>query len=1148
MTIPPAGWYDDPGRPGTNYEKYLRYWDGQRWTPHTHVMPIAPATSPYSLQGPPSSSPTPVDPPKAQSPPEAPVEEGSRVEKMVHKANKWMENLTGSGAQAEPTHRRGGKHDSAQTRTNVPEATEQHEEAKKPRARPVSVDDEIARMKARHAQKNQEEDAQREAEERRERAEVDRLAKRRREAEDQARVARLQEDADRRAKEQTAMRAQEEALRRRDAEARAKEQAAMRAQEEALARRDAETRAEAEKRRKEELAAWQAEEDHRIRVAQAESDLYAWRDRGKAFLHEFSTVERNLDLNLTRFQTLIYKYETSRGLEGLILPKVPELTPLLANIFTLRQAGMKESEAAFLREKVEEINSALREAERNKIAALTNPVIKTVYDRNILIIHEALTTATGRKVLLPQLLASLEERQGKMDGHATPSELVYEITAYQTFLASTPEPTMEQESLKDPAKLAEAAGRLRSLSSLRTAYKEAFVARGRELKQKLIEEQVQALPIGRLNPVPGKDEPYVAALREAGIATIGQVLSRDLRYRPIEGVSPRRANAIREVAATIHKDLMLTTGLRFDLSRLTDDENEVLKAISCYLRVQALEVPADLKPALDFFGSWTSRLTKEGGYYSWLTPGLREAMGRRREEILALATQMGWDEDDETFDHLAHFEDNPQAFYEELEATGLIPSGLGDHGQLSEEQITAIDSYPLDARPRNLALRRYQAFGAKFALHQKKVIIGDEMGLGKTIEALATLDHLARNGHTHFLVVCPLAVVENWRREAEKHFSFTIHIIHGNARDDVYHAWRRSGGLGITTYDTLRNVQYNKPPKTLASVVVDEAHYIKNPTSQRSIATVKQILRSEYAILLSGTPLENRIEEFTTLASYVQPELTIDATAHEPTKFRKQVAPAYLRRNQEDVLKELPELIEVEEWLPMSDHDLEWYRAAADDAHWMRLRRAATLAGPKSAKVMKTVELCKEAIESGRKVLIFTYFLDTLEVLKEALKDLKVFGPMDGSSSPLGRQGIIDEYASHSGGAVLLAQITSGGTGLNIQAASTIIIMEPQLKPSIEAQAIARAHRMGQVRTVQVHRLLSMESVDETVHAILNGKQMLFDSLVRVSEAADSSAAAKATDEVEVIDSKKIMAMERERLGITDEAIASSAISSEEDE
>ena len=139
-----------------------------------------------------------------------------------------------------------------------------------------------------------------------------------------------------------------------------------------------------------------------------------------------------------------------------------------------------------------------------------------------------------------------------------------------------------------------------------------------------------------------------------------------------------------------------------------------------------------------------------------------------------------------------------------------------------------------------------------------------------------------------------------------------------------------------------------------------------------------------------------------------------------------------------------------------------------------------------------------------------------------------VFGPLTGSVPANERQNLVDRFSSARHGAVLVAQILAGGVGLNIQAASVVVICEPQLKPTTEAQAIARAHRMGQVQSVQVHRLLSEDCVDQRITELLDGKRRLFNDFARISDMANSTPDAVDLSESELV--REVVAAERQRL------------------
>lgn len=220
-------------------------------------------------------------------------------------------------------------------------------------------------------------------------------------------------------------------------------------------------------------------------------------------------------------------------------------------------------------------------------------------------------------------------------------------------------------------------------------------------------------------------------------------------------------------------------------------------------------------------------------------------------------------------------------------------------------------------------------------------------------------------------------------------------------------------------------------------------------------------------------------------------------------QFRKAIIPVYYRRKREDVLTELPELIESKEWCSLREEEKIAYEEAILSKNYSESRRVSwnidNING--SSKASRLLELVEEAEDDGRKILVFSYFLDTIRKITLLLGG-RCTNPITGSVAPQRRQEIIDEFETSPAGTVLVAQIQSGGTGLNIQSASVVVICEPQLKPSIESQAISRAYRMGQTRNVLVYRLLCENTIDERITKMLEDKQAEFDAFADKSDAA----------------------------------------------
>lgn len=406
-------------------------------------------------------------------------------------------------------------------------------------------------------------------------------------------------------------------------------------------------------------------------------------------------------------------------------------------------------------------------------------------------------------------------------------------------------------------------------------------------------------------------------------------------------------------------------------------------------------------------------------------------------------------------------------------------------------------------------LRRYQEWGVKYALHQERVLLGDEMGLGKTIQAIAAMVSLRNTGATHFVVVCPASVITNWCREIRKMSLLSVTKIHGAGRAAALRSWIHTGGVAVTTYETTGHFKLAEDFR-FSMLVVDEAHYIKNPEAQRTI-NVKTIgEHAERLLFMTGTALENKVDEMIALIRILQPEIASAVHGMEylssAPQFREKVAPVYYRRKREDVLTELPDLIESKEWCTLSKAEEAVYERAVLGKHYAEARRVSWNVDDirNSSKANRMLELIQEAESDGRKVIVFSFFLDTIGKVKGLLGD-KCLGPINGSMPPHRRQELIDEFDKAPAGTVLAAQIQAGGTGLNIQSASVVIICEPQFKPSIENQAISRAYRMGQTRNVLVYRLLCDDTVDEKITAMLESKQTIFDAFADQSVAAAES-------------------------------------------
>lgn len=432
--------------------------------------------------------------------------------------------------------------------------------------------------------------------------------------------------------------------------------------------------------------------------------------------------------------------------------------------------------------------------------------------------------------------------------------------------------------------------------------------------------------------------------------------------------------------------------------------------------------------------------------------------------------------------------------------------GADMRGGLPAEIADAVEALQLEKGLLLATLRRYQQFGAQYVICQKRTILGDDMGLGKTVQVLAAMCHLAAKGARHFFVIAPNSVLINWEREVTKHTGLKPIIIHGEDRADEVAQWRREGGVGITTFTTLtRLAQLIGPIDLLA---IDEAHSVKNPAAQRTQAVQFIADQAEYFVLMTGTALENRLEEMQQLVTMAQPgaqtalQVLLKQFNPRPAEVRTGLAPVYLRRTQADVLKELPDLVVVDEHIPLEPRDLEAYAAAPQNL--MNKRMAATIGqgNRDSAKYDRLRELFDGYREDGRKIAVFTSFLSVLDDVAHIAGGCdKIYGGVD----VLERQRMIDDFTKKEGFAVLALQIDAGGLGINLQSAQVVILMEPQFKPSTERQAIARVRRMGQTRKVTAHRFIAQGTVDEALVLLVEKKAQIFEAYAQQSAVKQAS-------------------------------------------
>jgi superfamily II DNA or RNA helicase len=430
-------------------------------------------------------------------------------------------------------------------------------------------------------------------------------------------------------------------------------------------------------------------------------------------------------------------------------------------------------------------------------------------------------------------------------------------------------------------------------------------------------------------------------------------------------------------------------------------------------------------------------------------------------------------------------------------------------------------------------LYAYQLRGALFAAYRGRCILGDDMGLGKTVQTMAAAELLARErGIERVLVVAPASVKYQWETEIRKFTDRPVQVIDGGAKE------RRAQYAQATFY---RLINYEVVLRDLDElnawqadlIVLDEAQRIRNWESKISRAVKK--LRSRYALVLTGTPLENKLEELYSIVSFVDDRRLGPAFQflHDHRvlddkgkllgyrnldKIREKLAPILLRRTRGEVLTQLPERTDNTVYVEMTDAQrgpyAEQQRTLAQLVQKkylsevdrrrilccianMRMLCDSTFLYDKqtnvSTKLEEFAELMREQVAAGtHKVVVFSQWELMLRKAAEVLDGLQVgYVLLHGGVPGKDRRGLLDRFREDPACRVFLSTDT-GGTGLNLQAADTVLNLEVPWNPAVLEQRIARVHRMGQHRPVQVIILVTRDSIEERVLKTLALKRTLF--------------------------------------------------------
>jgi SNF2 family DNA or RNA helicase len=379
------------------------------------------------------------------------------------------------------------------------------------------------------------------------------------------------------------------------------------------------------------------------------------------------------------------------------------------------------------------------------------------------------------------------------------------------------------------------------------------------------------------------------------------------------------------------------------------------------------------------------------------------------------------------------------------------------------------------------------------------------------------------------LVVCPKSVMENWRAEAERFFPGLVVRLWRGEEPTALPAARSEADLIVLNYAQLRGLSPDIAQHRWHAVVLDEAQYIKNPDSQT--AQIARTLQAEHRLALTGTPIENRLLDLWSILAFAMPGALGNRTRftrsyHQPDdpfarrRLAARVRPFLLRRTKAQVAQDLPDRIEEDLVCEMEGEQKTLYRAEFKRAqqlllnirtqqelneqrfHFLtsllRLRQICChpalvntdLSKAESAKVNALLDLLEPLMDEGHKVLVFSQFVTMLEILRDTAKG-RGWPHFYLAGQTENRGKLVQGFQEAPGAAVFLISLKAGGFGLNLTAASYVVLFDPWWNPAVEMQAIDRTHRIGQTSKVMAYRLLIKDSIEQKIRQLQRSKAAL---------------------------------------------------------
>ncbi len=450
--------------------------------------------------------------------------------------------------------------------------------------------------------------------------------------------------------------------------------------------------------------------------------------------------------------------------------------------------------------------------------------------------------------------------------------------------------------------------------------------------------------------------------------------------------------------------------------------------------------------------------------------------------------------------------------------------------------------------PKKIAafLRPYQKDGVAWLMFLRKYkfggVLADDMGLGKTLQALTLISTERTSKTDPSLVICPKTLISIWIAEAKRFTpDLTVVAVEGTAKERAAILKNaRKADLLVTSYSLFQRDAKLYRSVALDYAILDEAQYVKNSKTATAIAV--KTIRATHRLALTGTPLENGVHELWSLFDFLMPGLlgnhaSFRSEFERPIRERadtealqslkRRIKPFLLRRTKESVAPELPAKVEQTDWCELTQTQAALYadvlasvRADVIEAverkgfarsrieilaaltklrqvcnHPALVDKRLSHSDDVSGKMAYALELVREAASGDHKILLFSQFTSMLDLIRPELDKMKI-GHVTIEGKTRNRAAVVDQFKTDPTISVFLMSLKAAGTGLTLTEADTVILYDPWWNPMVERQAMDRAHRIGQTKSVNVHKLVTKGTIEERVLALQEKKQAIFDAMV----------------------------------------------------